>query len=77
MTDGPKIRFYAGFPIEAPSGVKIGALCILDTEPRGGRREFNEVFLREMALRAQREIWSLWNDMGLPRTSGTSTAEDG
>lgn len=77
VTDGPKIRFYAGFPIEAPSGVKIGALCILDTEPRGGRREFNEVFLREMALRAQREIWSLWNDMGLPRTSGTSTAEDG
>ena len=26
VVGGPKIRFYAGFPIESPSGERIGAL---------------------------------------------------
>jgi diguanylate cyclase (GGDEF)-like protein/PAS domain S-box-containing protein len=30
----PKIRFYAGIPLTAPSGQKIGTLCILDIKPR-------------------------------------------
>ncbi len=29
-----KLRFYAGMPIRAPSGVAVGALCILDRVPR-------------------------------------------
>jgi hypothetical protein len=28
------VRFYAGYPIESPDGQRIGALCIMDTEPR-------------------------------------------
>jgi hypothetical protein len=30
----PHVRFYAGYPIEAPDGQRIGAMCVLDTKPR-------------------------------------------
>lgn len=30
----PRVRFYAGVPLHAPSGAKVGALCILDLVPR-------------------------------------------
>lgn len=51
----PHIRFYAGFPIESPSGERIGALCVFDPEPRPGG-EVDLVLLRELALMVQREL---------------------
>ena len=30
----PHIRFYAGSPVHAPSGERIGTLCLIDPEPR-------------------------------------------
>lgn len=34
VTDAPHLRFYAGAPLIAKNGVAIGALCIMDREPR-------------------------------------------
>lgn len=51
------IRFYAGYPLEAPGGERVGALCIIDDRPR----RFSETdltLLRELALRAQALLWT-------------------
>ncbi len=49
-------RFYAGFPLEAPGGQRIGALCVLDASPRTFSSD--EVsLLRDLALRAQAVLW--------------------
>lgn len=34
VTSGPKIRFYAGAPVELEPGVVVGAFCLTDTQPR-------------------------------------------
>ncbi len=34
VTDNPKFRFYAGAPLIAPSGHRIGTVCVFDTSPR-------------------------------------------
>ncbi len=33
VADAPHVRLYAGVPLVAPGGEKIGMLCILDTKP--------------------------------------------
>lgn len=57
VTGEPGLRFYAGYPVEAPSGERIGSLCIVDVKPR----EFSAAeasLLRELALRVQRIVWN-------------------
>ncbi|TKX26093.1 response regulator receiver domain-containing protein 2 [Elsinoe australis] len=49
VSDGPKARFYAGVPIITPSGLRIGAYCVLDDKPREGLNESDTKFMLEMA----------------------------
>lgn len=53
---GPEaLRFYAGYPIESSDGHRVGALCVMDTEPhRFSRRD--AALLRELAFQAQQLI---------------------
>ncbi len=55
LNSDPLKRFYAGFPIESPSGERIGALCVFDPKPRV-LAEVDQVLLRELALLVQREL---------------------
>lgn len=58
VNTGPKVRFYAGYPIESPDGHRVGALCVLDTVPRTFSDE-GATELRRLAQEAQRRLWEL------------------
>ncbi|CAN9295914.1 unnamed protein product [Alternaria alternata] len=49
VTGFPNGRFYAGVPITTPSGIDIGAYCILDDKVRDGVSDKDLIFLRDMS----------------------------
>ena len=51
----PRIRFYAGAPIDSPSGNKLGTLCVIDRKPRDLSPEDLEA-LRDLADMVEKEI---------------------
>lgn len=51
----PHLRFYAGHPLTAPDGERVGSFCIMDTEPRHLDDHSREM-LRDMALWVQSEL---------------------
>jgi tetratricopeptide (TPR) repeat protein len=53
VTDGPKLRFYAGAPLISPEGYKLGTFCVEGPDPRpeGLTREEQEK-LKEFAAKA-------------------------
>jgi hypothetical protein len=49
------MRFYAGYPVEAADGTRIGALCVFDQAPRDAD-SVDLTALRDLALAIQREL---------------------
>lgn len=49
------IRFYAGCPLRALNGKNLGALCIMDRQPRNFDEEDRKA-LKDLALMAEREL---------------------
>lgn len=61
-------RFYAGAPIESPDGYRVGALCVLDTEPRRAE-DVDRAVLHQLALRVQRELWASQPELTAPAST--------
>lgn len=55
ISHDPKIRFYAGCPLIADNGSKLGALCLLDRKPRKFD-ESDQVLLRDLANLVEKEL---------------------
>jgi GAF domain len=55
VTGQPHLRFYAGYPVESPDGMRIGALCVFDTAPRSSAHVDTDL-LRDLAKLIEREL---------------------
>lgn len=55
VVNDPKIRFYAGVPLQVPNGSKLGTLCLIDRDPRSMSHEDLEL-LRDLGHMAEREL---------------------
>ena len=71
------MRFYAGFPIETPTGERIGALCVLDSHPRRRADDIDTDLLRELAIMVQREMWRFLPAPGRTPAPGEKTRPQG
>ncbi|MGN6390201.1 MAG: diguanylate cyclase [Burkholderiaceae bacterium] len=58
VTGEPGIRFYAGYPLDAGGGTRLGTLCVIDTKPRRFAPE-DEQLLRDLGVTVQRELMAL------------------
>ncbi|MEX0342600.1 MAG: GAF domain-containing protein, partial [Erythrobacter sp.] len=57
VTGPPHIRFYAGHPLISVEGAPLGALCVIDTEPRNaGLTTFQSESLATLAKAVMRRI---------------------
>lgn len=55
VTGAPHIRFYAGQPIKAPDGSRIGTLCVIDRKPHQ-LTELEKECLRDLAKLVENEL---------------------
>jgi phosphoribosyl 1,2-cyclic phosphodiesterase len=64
VSDGPRIRFYAGAVLHSPEGKRIGTVCVLDVRPRNLSDDERKL-LRDVAAAVEAEL----------RTPGRAVAE--
>jgi len=55
VTANPSIRFYAGCPLSAPDGRKVGTLCVIDAKPRETSEE-DIALLEELGQLVEEEL---------------------
>lgn len=55
VTGDPHVRFYAGVPLKAQSGHRVGTLCVIDREPRSFASESRDL-LRNLARLAEHQL---------------------
>jgi diguanylate cyclase (GGDEF)-like protein len=58
VTGEPHVRFYAGCPLKAPGGARLGTLCIIDRKPRVLDAE-DLAALRDLAAIVEDELAAL------------------
>jgi diguanylate cyclase (GGDEF)-like protein len=68
VCDAPNIRFYAGYPLAAPDGSRIGTLCVIDQKPRKISKEQLQL-LRELGRMVEEELVAANNSTIDPSTS--------
>ena len=55
VCNDPNIRFYAGYPLSAPDGSRVGTLCVIDRVPREITGEQAQL-LRELGRMVEEEL---------------------
>ena len=55
VTGAPKIRFYAGQPLKASNGSRLGTLCVIDSKPHHLTQSERDS-LRDLALMVEDEL---------------------
>ncbi|RUO20419.1 GGDEF domain-containing protein [Aliidiomarina iranensis] len=58
VTSGPKIRFYAGYPLKLRPGLKIGTLCLIDSSPRELSDDDKQI-LADLGAMIEQEVKSI------------------
>ncbi|KAF8966007.1 His Kinase A domain containing protein, partial [Entomortierella lignicola] len=61
VLSGSPVRFYAGAPLTTSDKFNVGALCLVDSEPRTSFTEREKSLLVDFAAVVMREM-ELWND---------------
>jgi GGDEF domain-containing protein len=68
VENDPKIRFYAGCPLKALDGSKLGTLCIIDQKPRQLDAEAQHL-LKNFGAIVERELYAIHHATRDPLTN--------